>query len=63
VVIKSSIVESHKKALGHRPGAIFIALVIRFGLATAARSDAWLRFENEEQDRKVYFYGCDEVTE
>jgi hypothetical protein len=27
------------------------------------RSDAWLRFENEEQDRKVYFFGCDEVTE
>lgn len=23
---------------------------------------AWLRFDNEEQDRKVYFYGCDDGT-
>lgn len=28
----------------------------------AVRSDAWSRFDNEERGRKVYFYGCDDVT-
>ena len=32
----------------------------RFGPATAARSDAWLRFDSEEQGRKVYFYERDD---
>ena len=29
----------------------------------ASSPGAWLRFDSEEQDRKVYFYGCDDGTE
>ena len=34
-----------------------------FQPSIAARSDAGLRFDSEEQARKVYFYGGDDVTE
>jgi len=33
------------------------------GSATAARSDAGLRFDSEEQDRKVYFTERDEAIQ
>ena len=43
--------------------AFFLAQSLVLNQHPCEFTRAWLRFENEEQDRKVYFYGCDEVTE